>query len=261
MASTVGGIAFDQTEHASQFVDVTSTSIGGSIVRNAEEAIQLFSETTETTTTAPTRRRRDSDLESASFSGRHLMQATAAPATTSAPPSVSNSMTCLELGESMIFRIRDPAHYPVYLKDHLLNSNPTFDDGPFRKLKDYLAGNLTIRMFVHVFTTAGTYIFANSVNSKAEVIVVVLPAGSGCTLPSGARVAESTSVNLIRLNVTTTKTSTNHLIGLSSTLFLERWQAWSSFSLWRSRSGDLGSLDSNSPALCSLAIDLSAPHQ
>jgi hypothetical protein len=29
----------------------------------------------------------------------------------------------------MLFSIRDPRHYPVYLKDSVMNSNPGFDYG------------------------------------------------------------------------------------------------------------------------------------
>jgi hypothetical protein len=31
----------------------------------------------------------------------------------------------------MVFTITDPTHYPVYLKDSVMNSNPSFDFGAF----------------------------------------------------------------------------------------------------------------------------------
>ena len=38
----------------------------------------------------------------------------------------------------MIFTIRDPNHYPVYLKDSVINSNPNFDYGAFLILADQM---------------------------------------------------------------------------------------------------------------------------
>jgi|JI10StandDraft_1071094.scaffolds.fasta_scaffold84118_4 hypothetical protein len=46
---------------------------------------------------------------------------------------------CLELGETLIFTIDDYDHYPVYVKDSILNSNSEFDYGPFVDLATKLA--------------------------------------------------------------------------------------------------------------------------
>ena len=40
-------------------------------------------------------------------------------------------MVCVAKDDSMLFTIRDPQHYPVYLKDSIMNSNPSFDYGQF----------------------------------------------------------------------------------------------------------------------------------
>jgi len=42
---------------------------------------------------------------------------------------ILNPVFCLDTGESMLFTISDPHHYPVYLKDSVMNSNPSFDYG------------------------------------------------------------------------------------------------------------------------------------
>jgi len=44
---------------------------------------------------------------------------------------IDNPIMCLELGESIMFTISDYNHYPVYVKDSILNSNANFDYGPF----------------------------------------------------------------------------------------------------------------------------------
>lgn len=34
-------------------------------------------------------------------------------------------------GDSFMFQIEDPTKYPVYMKDSVINSNPSFDYGSF----------------------------------------------------------------------------------------------------------------------------------
>jgi hypothetical protein len=43
----------------------------------------------------------------------------------------------------MLFSIRDPRHYPVYLKDSVMNSNPSFDYGQFLILADQMKTKLS----------------------------------------------------------------------------------------------------------------------
>jgi hypothetical protein len=47
---------------------------------------------------------------------------------------VANPVYCLVAGSSFLFTISDPKHYPVYLRDSVLNTNPDFDYGAFLKL-------------------------------------------------------------------------------------------------------------------------------
>lgn len=49
-----------------------------------------------------------------------------------------NPVMCVAKGDSMVFTIRDPHHYPVYLKDSVMNSNPSFDYGSFLILADQM---------------------------------------------------------------------------------------------------------------------------
>lgn len=58
----------------------------------------------------------------------------------------------------------DPYHYPVYMKDSVLNSNPNFDYGSFidlaTEMKRKQAQNLTTAsMFAFTFKDSGSYIF------------------------------------------------------------------------------------------------------
>ena len=47
---------------------------------------------------------------------------------------VPNPVVCLNLGDGMLFEINSPDHYPIYLKDSLINSNSAFDFGQFKDL-------------------------------------------------------------------------------------------------------------------------------
>ena len=93
--------------------------------------------------------------------------------TTAAPVSsdneISNPVICLEKGDVVAFKIyinpadRTLSNYPVYLKDHLYNTNEDFDSGAFRQLQSYIREtNLSMSVFMHVFTDAGTYVFVDS---------------------------------------------------------------------------------------------------
>jgi hypothetical protein len=53
----------------------------------------------------------------------------------------------------MLFSIRDPRHYPAYLKDSVMNSNPSFDYGQFLILADQMKTKLS-------YNDTKSYIFA-----------------------------------------------------------------------------------------------------
>jgi len=46
----------------------------------------------------------------------------------------SNPVYCISVGDSFLFTITDPMHYPVYMKDSVMNTNPRFDYGSFLDL-------------------------------------------------------------------------------------------------------------------------------
>ncbi len=88
----------------------------------------------------------------------------------------------------MIFTIRDPRHYPVYLKDSVMNSNPSFDYGSLLILADQMktkqANNVTATsMFAFTFSVQGSYVFADASDSEQLMIVRVTGAGESCPDP------------------------------------------------------------------------------
>lgn len=65
---------------------------------------------------------------------------------------------------------RTASNYPVYVVNHLYNSNPTFDYGAFTQLAYLIANtNVSISSFAHVFTEAGTYVFQDAQDSTRLV--------------------------------------------------------------------------------------------
>ena len=97
---------------------------------------------------------------------------------------IDNPLLCLEIDEALVFTISPDGngsyHYPVYIKDHLLNTNEGFDYGPFNQLANYIMTNLDVSNFVHVFDEAGTYVFADSILQENELIVRVMEDGTAC---------------------------------------------------------------------------------
>lgn len=104
--------------------------------------------------------------------------------------SLRNPVICVAKGDSMTFTIRDPRHYPVYLKDSVMNSNPSFDYGAFLLLADSMnnrvANNDTsVSMFAFTFTAAGSYVFIDA--SDPEQLMIVKVTGSGEACPDSDR--------------------------------------------------------------------------
>ena len=76
---------------------------------------------------------------------------------------------CLEEEDVLAFKVyindanRQLSNYPVYVKDHLYNTNPDFDYGAFRQLASYITETqITLSVFMHVFTDPGTYVFKDA---------------------------------------------------------------------------------------------------
>jgi len=97
---------------------------------------------------------------------------------------IDNPLLCLEIDEALVFTISSDGngsyHYPVYIKDHLLNTNEGFDYGPFNQLANYIATSVDVSNFVHVFNEAGTYVFADSILHENELVVRVMEDSTEC---------------------------------------------------------------------------------
>lgn len=102
-------------------------------------------------------------------------------------PTVSNPLVCVRLNDAVTFALNPQQRlsFPVYQKDHLLNSNPTFDYGAFRNLEELLTTtNLSLSLFTHQFTEAGIYVFND--NLDAGLLLFLRVMADGVTCPASA---------------------------------------------------------------------------
>ena len=75
---------------------------------------------------------------------------------------ISNPTTCVDYGASMMFVV-DNDNYPEYDENNLYNTNPDFDSGPFRDLKErHALMNTNSTLFAFKFDSPGVYVFRSS---------------------------------------------------------------------------------------------------
>ncbi|XP_033122761.1 uncharacterized protein LOC117121631 [Anneissia japonica] len=166
-----------------ELVSFEPTGIVGHIITDPSQVSQILLGVSETTTL--TYDPRTFYANTTSSSRRRLL----AVQTASGVSGIENPLFCLELEEMLIFKVtidennRSLSNYPVYVKDHLFNTNPLFDYSEFRDLQFYVEStNVTINAFAHVFTESGQYVFADAQESQREVIVSVKEEGQTCPL-------------------------------------------------------------------------------
>ncbi|CAK8677709.1 unnamed protein product [Clavelina lepadiformis] len=152
----------------------------------------------------------DDGLTVSRYFGRKILQTISDNSTTTTTPTIiadviSNPVICLQMGEILLFNIyRNPvnrslSNYPVYVRDHLYNTNPNFDYGAFRQLQTYVTqSNWPVTNFAHVFLEPGIYVFADAQNPGQEIIVNCLANGLVC---DESRMQPATESSLTQLGV------------------------------------------------------------
>ena len=174
-------------------------SIRGSLLFDDQETVNVFNELSPSTRSIRGKR----DLEDyEAINGRYRRQSP-----DSLPQTISNPLLCLQLNEAIVFQLSQDAnssslHYPVYNKEHLLNSNPGFDYGAFRQLANFIQSGVNISQFVFTFSEAGSYYFRDSIVTSSQMVVTVMQDGVTCERDGqDFRVLPSSSAYLIQYGI------------------------------------------------------------
>lgn len=86
---------------------------------------------------------------------------------------IDDPITCLELGESILFTITNES-YPVYDEDSLLNTNDEFDYGQFRQLVESQQTSGSASLFAYRFRSSGVYVFELSNNPNRKMVCTMI---------------------------------------------------------------------------------------
>eukprot|EP01022_Parablepharisma_sp_SALTPOND_P014588 TRINITY_DN199_c0_g2_i2.p1 TRINITY_DN199_c0_g2~~TRINITY_DN199_c0_g2_i2.p1 ORF type:complete len:1661 (-),score=347.92 TRINITY_DN199_c0_g2_i2:11367-16349(-) len=88
-------------------------------------------------------------------------------------PSITSPAMCVTPNETVAFGV-SREHYPVYLKDSLVNTVKNFDYGPFITLADKLTkSTINTDVFLYRFVTIGTYLFGDSAQPESQMMIKV----------------------------------------------------------------------------------------
>ncbi|XP_042269345.1 uncharacterized protein LOC121898387 isoform X2 [Thunnus maccoyii] len=174
-------------------VQFDSEGVFGWIPTQKEIINQLLSEPIELLNTRP-RKRRDTDEEDDDYDLAVL-------------PRIPNPVACLSSGDMLIFHLtinhtdRHLSHFPVYQKDHLFNSNPSWDFGAFRRLQILMKQtNFNSTRFAHVFSETGKYVFVDNAVPEWSMVVVVSEEGTECD-PRAAVFQPMTPAQLVKYGI------------------------------------------------------------
>lgn len=98
--------------------------------------------------------------------------------------SLPNPLICISVNSAVSFplsRSTNPPSFPRYEKDHLLNTNPSFDFGAFRSLATVmLQSTSAVSTFVHTFQQSGMYVFYDNARPNSRIFIRVMEEGNTC---------------------------------------------------------------------------------
>ncbi len=92
---------------------------------------------------------------------------------------IDDPMTCLELGEAILFSISNTS-YPVYDVDNLWNTNPDFDYGAYRQLNESQQLTSQSILFAFRFMESGVFSFFLSNDPNRNIFFRVVEETAQC---------------------------------------------------------------------------------
>ena len=86
---------------------------------------------------------------------------------------MTNPTICLKHGSHMMWKVSN-TDFPKYDKSNLYNTNPSFDDGPFKALEEkHQLESTKFELFAYRFDTEGVYVFTSSANPESTMVSCV----------------------------------------------------------------------------------------
>ena len=114
--------------------------------------------------------------------------------------SIANPAMCISLGDTVTFDILNSTHYPVYCKDAMANSNPSFDYSAFTLLAIKIKNGEAPELFIFTFNQAGVYVFSDSADPSQLTVIAVMSATESCP-DSDQYIVPITGASLVRMGV------------------------------------------------------------
>ena len=138
---------------------------------------------------------------------RNSLRATAAA---SSVIGVQSPIMCLKAGAGVMWTISgslsdSSVHYPVYVSDSLLNTNPTFDYGAFVTLKEQILRGNNVSTFFFQFDTPGIYVFRDSVTPTKQAVIGVVAPVLDCPKAFETNQIQSMSIDILKSFPTSSK--------------------------------------------------------
>ncbi len=113
---------------------------------------------------------------------------------------ITNPAMCISLSDTVTFDIPDASHYPVYSKDAMANSNPSFDYSAFTALANKIKNGEVPELFIFTFNQAGVYVFEDSSDSTQLTVIAVMSDSEACP-DTDKYIVPITGSSLIRMGV------------------------------------------------------------
>ena len=111
---------------------------------------------------------------------------------------IPNPVICINFGETVLFSIFPPFHYPVFQPRSLLNTNPNLDYSAFQELQALIeSGWNNLTTFAYTFNQPGLMLFTDSADSSQQMVLAVMSENTTC--PDNERYVQPRTMASLKL--------------------------------------------------------------